>query len=351
MMSIVKQFGLQQIEQLPLINGMVCKLDRPDLLEKIKQVKGVLAVEEDVRFKLKPVIDEDNPYLGWGFNWWNQHHHQAEKQTIPWGIDRIGANKVWDKSRGKNVRMAVVDTGIDLDHPDLAENIKGGYNALEPARPPDDDNGHGSHVAGIIAAVDNGFGVIGAAPGVDLYAVKALNDSGEGSLSTIVKALHWCVSNNMDVVNLSVGSDKDSGVLRQAVTGVVRRGVVVVAAAGNDGTSQSVDYPAAYPEVVAVGATDQRDRLARYSSQGPELNVVAPGSSVFSTYMDGGYKRLSGTSMATPHVAGAVALLKQQGRYNPSKIMELLQQNAEPLQGLSVEEQGAGIIKVDRFFK
>ncbi|AIC93003.1 MULTISPECIES: S8 family peptidase [Shouchella] len=233
-------------------------------------------------------------------------------QSIPWGIERIGTPAAQASGfTGSGVSVAVLDTGID-PHSDL--NIQGGVSFVPGESGSDDGNGHGTHVAGTIAALDNDQGVLGVAPDVDLFAVKVLSASGSGSISSIAQGLEWTAENNIDVANLSLGSPSPSQTLEQAVNDATDSGVLVVAAAGNSGTS-SLGYPARYDHAMAVGATDESDSLASFSQYGEGLDLVAPGVGVESTYPGGGYDSLSGTSMAAPHVAGAAALVKQK---NPS---------------------------------
>jgi len=190
------------------------------------------------------------------------------------------------------------------DVTDLAANIAGGYNALDPGQPPEDDNGHGTHVAGIIAAAANGTGVVGVAPQVSLYAVKVLDGRGEGYYSDIIKGIQWCMENGIQVINLSLGGYADVPALHDAVAQAARQGIVIAAAAGNDGPGgSSVEYPAKYPEVIAVSAVDASRRITDYSSRGPEVELAAPGDDILSTFTSSAYGTLSGTSAAVPHVA------------------------------------------------
>lgn len=253
-------------------------------------------------------------------------------ETLPWGVERINADDVWPNSRGQGVKVAVIDTGIDIDHPDLAANIAGGENfvvirgKINPAKY-DDDNGHGTHVAGTIAGIDDEVGVVGVAPKASLYAVKVLNKSGSGYVSDIVLGIEWAIANGMDVINMSLGSSYDVDSLRQACDAAYAAGIVVVAAAGNSGDTTSdndVIYPARYNSVIAVAATDSADLRAYWSSDGPEVEMAAPGAAIFSTYMGGGYSTLSGTSMATPHVAGTVALILETGDFSPAQVRAAL---------------------------
>jgi len=228
-------------------------------------------------------------------------------EVLPWGVDRIDAEKVWGITTGDPIKVAIVDTGIDVKHPDLVGNLKGGVSTVAYTRKYNDDNGHGTHVAGIAAAIDNTIGVIGVGPKIDLYAVKVLDGRGSGYLSDVIEGLDWAVANGMQVVNMSLGTGSNIQSFHDAVIAAKNAGVVVIAAAGNSGGS--VIYPAAYSEAIAVSATDQNDVIASWSSRGPEIVLAAPGVSIYSTYKGTGYATLSGTSMAAPHVAGSAALV------------------------------------------
>ncbi|RLG40104.1 MAG: subtilisin [Thermoproteota archaeon] len=247
-------------------------------------------------------------------------------EVLPWGVDRIDADLVWDSDGdlvvdsganvGSGIKVAVIDTGIDYDHPDLADNVAGGASFVDYTTDYMDDNGHGTHVAGIIAAVDNEIGVIGTSPGLSLYALKALDSEGSGYLSDVIAAIDWAVENGMQIISMSLGTDTDYDSLRDACDRAYAAGVLLVAAAGNDASRLSVrfgidtiDYPARYDSVIAVGAVDQEDERPVWSSTGPELELAAPGVDIYSTYWDDTYATLSGTSMACPHVTGTAALV------------------------------------------
>lgn len=255
-------------------------------------------------------------------------------QQLPWGVDRVDADLA--NGTGAGVTVCVVDTGIDKDHPDLQANIMGGRNfvakgtTVDPAKW-DDDNGHGTHVAGTIAAIDNSVGVVGVAPQASLLAAKALNRQGSGYLSDVIAGIDYCVQSGAEVVSMSLGSNSDVQALHDAADAAYAAGVLLVAAAGND-YGGAVSYPAAYGSVVAASATDSSDNLASFSNVGPEVELAAPGVSVLSTYKDGGYAALSGTSMATPHVAGAAALAIQANPFlSNAEIRSLLQNTADDL--------------------
>ncbi len=237
-------------------------------------------------------------------------------ETVGWGVSRVwGASQ--PTATGAGVKVAIIDTGIDLTHPDLAGNIKGGINLVRTNRSPNDDNGHGSHVAGIVAAIDNTIGYVGVAPGASLYAVKVLDARGSGYLSTVAAGIDWARQNGMNVGNMSLGGSSGTSQLQAACDNAAAAGVLLVAAAGNsgDGSTLTVEtsYPAQYSSVVAVGATDYADAVASFSNTGPKVEVSAPGVSIPSTYKGGGYATLSGTSMASPHAAGLAAVLLSAG--------------------------------------
>jgi subtilisin len=233
-------------------------------------------------------------------------------QSTPWGIPHIKADQVHSTGNtGTGVKVAILDTGIDASHEDL--NVSGGasFVAGEP-NALTDGNSHGTHVAGTVAALNNTTGVIGVAHSASLYAVKVLDSSGSGTYSGIIQGIEWAVANNMDVINMSLGGSSGSTALQQACDNAYNSGVLVVAAAGNEGTRgklNTIGYPAKYASVMAVGAVDSSNNRASFSSVGSELEVMAPGVNILSSVPGNGYDSYNGTSMASPHVAGAAALI------------------------------------------
>lgn len=259
-------------------------------------------------------------------------------QPFPWNITQVQADQAWSTSTGNGVKVAILDTGIDTDHPDLDDNLAGCLNFISSPwwyrwRDCSDDHGHGTHVAGIIAAENNDFGVVGVAPESRIYAVKVLNRDGSGYLSDVIAGLDWAIRENMDIVNLSLGTPSDILSFHEAVQRVAAAGIVQVAAAGNSGPSDdTVEYPAHYPEVIAVAALDQANQVASQSSRGPELDLAAPGVSVSSTFPNNTYRILSGTSMSAPHVTGVVALrLALFPNEDPATIENILEAHATSL--------------------
>lgn len=275
-------------------------------------------------------------------------------QVLNWGLYALSVPQAWSKTRGRGVKVAVLDTGIDVHHPDLAPNLKGGVN-FTSGNPSDiqDRQGHGTHVAGIIAACDNGIGVVGVAPEAELYAVKVLNDDGSGNFTALMRGLRWCVDHGIDIACMSLGTHVlPPSYLYDIVKYAYQRNLIMVVAAGNE--NRSVCYPAAYDEVIAVGAIAPNQARAPFSNYGRELDVVAPGVNILFTYPVGRYAILSGTSMAAPFVAGTLALyvswLKMnQKSYTISDIFCLLSQCSRDLglDGFDMET-GYGLFDVSR---
>ena len=280
-----------------------------------------------------------------------------------WGVKRIGAGDVHasttlNMNKGAGVNIGIIDSGINYFHPDLNSNYRGGYDFYYYDYDPMDAYGHGTHVAGTACAEDDGFGVVGVAPECNLYSLRVLNEDGVGYWSDIIAAVQWSTGVpvylaawgitpatttqgvQMDVINLSLGKDRNPGtIVKQAFDNAEAMGVVIVAAAGNSGTlsgkGKNVIYPAKFASVIAVGATDSADKRASFSSTGPEVQLAAPGVSVYSTWNGSSsysnpqpvcnasgdcYKYGSGTSMASPHVAGVAALVIATGVIDKSAI-------------------------------
>lgn len=327
-LDLMTKNGAIPIKPLQIINGMAVYLP----------VQAQSALEEHLGTEIVR-IDEDIVVKG------TAPGGEQPLQELPWGIDRIEADIAWGDSNGTMVNVAILDTGANLDHLDLIDNIKGNYNALSARKSAEDDHGHGTHVTGIIGAVNNTIGVVGVGPQINLYPVKVLDRKNEGFLSDIVDGLQWCINNNMQVINMSFGSELTNQAYHDAFIAVHNAGIVQVAAAGN--TGGSVLYPAKYPETIAVSSIDMADQLAASSSRGAEIDLAAPGVGINSTAIDGLYTTMSGTSMAAPHVTGTVALLlATNGTLTPTEVKTKLKNTAEDL-GLPAVEQGAGLIRAD----
>ncbi|MFN3650520.1 MAG: S8 family serine peptidase [Armatimonadota bacterium] len=273
---------------------------------------------------------------------------KAKGQKVPTGVRRIGGLKsataaIDGIDSPLDVDVAVIDTGVDLDHPDL--NVVGGFSVFSGDA--DDPEGHGTHVAGTIGARDNRLGVVGVAPGARIWSVRVLNQQGQGSWSGVIAGLEWVAAHadTIEVANLSLGGPmSDDTPLRVAVDALVAAGVTVVAAAGNAGQDVSTWVPAKFESVLCVsaladkngkagksagvfkfGSRERDERFASFSNWGSEVDLIAPGVKILSTYKHGQYAWISGTSQAAPHAAGAAALyLARHPGATPAEVREAL---------------------------
>ncbi|WP_188497816.1 S8 family peptidase [Pullulanibacillus pueri] len=272
---------------------------------------------------------------------------------IPEGITMIHAPEVWDQTQqGQGAVIAVIDTGIDKDHPDLKTQIIGGRD-FTGTGDFDDDNGHGTHVSGTILAAANGQGVAGVAPKAKVLALKALDAQGSGEESWINAALRYAINwtgpqgEKVNIISMSLGGPADPQEHR-LIQRAVQNNILVVCAAGNSGdgnpNTDEQSYPGAYPEVVEVGAVDFQRNIADFSNTNSEIDLVAPGVNIISCYPGGRYAQMSGTSMATPHVSGAAALLRHnlQDKSERKLYAELIKHTTDL--GLSRNAQGNGVL-------
>jgi subtilisin family serine protease len=234
---------------------------------------------------------------------------QGFNEIIDWGLTLLHVPPHWKETQGAGVRVALLDTGIDESHPDLEAAIDDARDFTRSRGGPADYNGHGTHVAGIVAARQNGRGVIGVAPLCRLLIGKVLDNDGAGNSAAVAAAIDWACDEGARLISMSLGSPEPDPRLLAVIRHATAKGVFIIAAAGNAGRTNSVNYPARWRETVAVAAVDRTGLLSGFSSRGPQVDIAAPGHSVLSTYRNGGYARLSGTSMAAPFVAGVVALL------------------------------------------
>jgi subtilisin family serine protease len=269
-----------------------------------------------------------------------------------WGLNAIHVDQAWDQTSGAGTVVAVIDTGLYLDHPDIRANVwrnedeianngidddgngriddTNGWDFANSDNLPSDGHGHGTHVSGTIAAAgNNGIGLIGVAYGAKIMPLKALRDNGGGSAFAIAEAINYAADNQADVINMSLAGQGFSNTLEQAVARALLMKVVVVAAAGNNSINSQYLYPANIPGLISVGSVANvagaLPRLSYFSNTGPDIDVVAPGSNILSLKNDGGYKTLSGTSMAAPHVAGLAALIRSKyPDFTPAQVRALL---------------------------
>lgn len=281
-----------------------------------------------------------------------------------WALTRLGAETAWKTSTGRGVTVAVIDTGVRAGHVDLRGHILTGVDLVAPGTPPTDENGHGTHVAGIITAIaNNGRGIAGLAPNTRVLPVRVLDRSGVGDSATVAKGIVWAVDHGAKVINLSLSSSRSDNAGRAAVAYAISKNVVVVAAAGNDGCGlfgSPTTYPAAYDGVLGVGAITSSGAVASYSNCGRWVDVSAPGSAILSTMTVSPnpalgcpphFCTLSGTSMAAPHAAAAAALeiAKLGSGASQATIRSLIQSTADDIgsQGYDTRS-GSGVINPRR---
>lgn len=341
--ALVKNYGAVSIKHLNLINGKAVYL-LPQAEKALAKRAEVLRIDDDIEIMatVKPADKPDKPGKG------GKNPPSQPYQVLPWGIGAIGADLAWPIT-GVNIKVAVIDTGIDLSHPDLIGNIAGDINVINSSKSGKDDNGHGTHVAGTIGALNNAIGVVGGAPAVSLYAVKALDRKGSGWLSDIIEGIEWCISEDIDVINLSLGASSGNLSFHNAIISAYKAGIVIVAAAGNNGEyGGAIDYPAKYAETIAVSAMDSNNDVAYFSSHGPQVDLIAPGVNIFSTVKGSSYDYYNGTSMATPHVVAAAALVMStvegvDGVWSPDEVIDKLLSTAADL-GYHKYYQGSGLV-------
>jgi subtilisin family serine protease len=372
--ALVELSGCEVVHTLAFINAVAVQLpllgfaEAEAFLRQLPQVVGVFPDLVGVVPPITPLPSEDAP----------------PGEIAEWGLERIGAVTAHQELpawTGAGVTVAVLDTGVDLDHPDLRENLGPGFNAHPGGGSYTDDNGHGTHLAGIIAAARNGHGVVGVAPQARIAAVKVLDATGRGFLSDLLHGLQWVYIQEFPLVNMSLGFTADSPPLQQAIQRLAARGVLMVAAAGNCAVSSAttgdgggaeegggdegegattceasqpgVRYPARYPEVLAVTATDYTNQVTAYSLTGLEVDVTAPGGGqgserLLSTALGSSYGYGSGTSQAAAHVTGALALmLQQRPLLTFAQVLGLLAQTSGDL-GYPETEQGMGLVAVEQ---
>ncbi|MEC0107828.1 S8 family peptidase [Paenibacillus taichungensis] len=253
-----------------------------------------------------------------------------------YNLPKINAPAAWDISQSNSsVKIAIIDTGVQLNHPELAGKILPGYDYVDYDNIPEDGNGHGTHVAGIAASItNNGVGIAGVAPLASIVPLRVLDNNGQGTTGNVGNGLVYAANNGIQVVNLSLGGPTGEAFLQAAVQYAWDRGAVIIAAAGNDNTSFPI-VPASYPNVIAVASTNPSDLKSNFSNYGSWVDMAAPGDTILSTYLGGSYAYLSGTSMAAPHVAGVAALLAASGKTN-AQIRDALCFASDPVSGSGV---------------
>lgn len=239
-------------------------------------------------------------------------------EVTDWGLKMFSIPTWWKETQGEGIKVAVLDTGIAYNHPDLSHAVAAWEDFTGSKCGPADMDGHGTHVAGIIAARKNNHGVVGIAPKAKLIIGKVLDDKGIGSLKVLAKGIHWAIEQKADIISLSLQNSREDDDVHQAIKEAVKKGIFVICAAGNKGPHiGTVKFPAKYPETIAVGAVDRRIKVPGYSSRGDQVDIVAPGDEILSTYPPKIYAVLSGTSMAASFVSGVTALLLAKHRKHP----------------------------------
>ena len=291
---------------------------------------------------------------------------EEARQNVGWNVTAFNLPAAWQVTQGEGVTVGVLDTGCDLDHPDLVQNLVPGYNFVDPGKPPEDDNQHGTHVAGIIAALNNDIGMVGVAPMSKIMPLKVLNAKGGGTLDLVADGIIYGVDHGADILCMSLGSPRPLAKIRRAIQYAESKGVPVFVAAGNaakgNNYTKELFYPANYPETIAIGSIDETLNRSDFSNTGEELDFMAPGGKIFSTVPDNWYAFLSGTSMAGPFAVGVAALcLSYQRKHFPDKplrgkdaYMNLFRKNTMSLPDPSKTGkffQGFGIIDTRDFQK
>jgi subtilisin len=350
--AIIKALGGEIIDQSNALSTIVSNLPS-QAVQALKNNPKIAYVEEDA---IMTTLD----------------YTVNSELANSWGVERIGGGIVQAYGNsGEGVKVAVIDTGISYSHTELAANLAHydnydgtitviGFNAITGTNNADDDNGHGSHCAGIIAAIKgDGMGpetlddrIVGVAPQASLYPVKVLDSTGSGYISDIAEGIQWAVDQGVDVISLSLGGPSGSTALQTAIQNAYQSNIVVVAAAGNNGQARvgsSVGYPAKYPTVIAVAATDSNNIRAYFSSTGPEVDISAPGVGIISSILNDNTYYMQGTSMACPHVAGAAALLiKNNPALTAAEVTNILTSTADDLGSNGKDSlYGYGLVDID----
>lgn len=253
-----------------------------------------------------------------------------------YNLNKINTPAAWDITQSSSsIKIAIIDTGVQLNHPELAAKLLPGYDYVDYDNIPEDGNGHGTHVAGIAASItNNGVGIAGTAPLASIVPLRVLDNNGQGTIGNVGNGLVFAANNGVQVVNLSLGGPTGDAFLQAAVQYAWDHGAVIIAAAGNDNTSYPI-VPASYPNVIAVASTNSYDLKSNFSNYGSWVDIAAPGDAILSTYLGSSYAYLSGTSMAAPQVAGVAALLASRGKNN-AQIRDALCFASDPVSGSGI---------------
>ena len=285
-------------------------------------------------------------------------------QTLGWHISSFNLPSIWKITQGEGVKIAIIDSGCDLTHPDLIPNLIEGKNFVEEGFPPEDSGQHGTHLAGIIAANNDDNGIVGVAPQSKIMPLKVLNSYGMANLKAVEQAIYYAVDNGADLISMSLGCRNPVPSVLEAINYANSKNVVCFVAAGNAGSTKQLLYPAAYTESISVGAVDENSMRADFSCTGPNLDFVAPGVRIYSTVPKSSYAYLSGTSMSCPFVVATAALVLSEKRkedpsikLNINQYREILKKNSLDIKNLDLNLdqqgkrfwQGMGLINPDQF--
>ena len=310
--------------------------DMEDVLEKCNNNPDIEYAQPNYKYSMKYVTSD--PYLAY-----------------EWGLDKINVHKVWDLTKENETPViAIVDTGVNAEHTDLKDNVLRGYNVIDGTYDVKDECGHGTHIAGIAAALtNNGTGIAGVSGNSKILPIKVLDGNGNGYSSDIAIGIKWAADNGARIINLSLGGSNYDNYLREAVEYATRKGCIVVAAAGNKGSYRPT-YPAAFDKVIAVTAVDNNDKLCNFSNFGKYIDVAAPGLDIYSTSKDGGYEYRSGTSMACAFVSGTIALVWGDcPDKSPEEIQEIIKSSAKKVDTSAAIKYdiGSGVIDAYNAYK
>jgi subtilisin family serine protease len=286
-----------------------------------------------------------------------------DPQEQGWELTKFNIPNLWSKTDGEGVIVSVIDTGCALNHPDLKDNMLEGKNFIKSNSPPEDDNGHGSHVASTIAACDNGIGMVGIAPKTRIIPVKALDNNGSGSIENIIKGIIWSADRGgVNFITMSLGSSRDTPALKDAIDYANSKGCIVFCAAGNSGEEADIMYPAKYEGTISIGAIDSNLNRTDFTCSGESLDFLAPGHNILGCLPGNRYALMSGTSMSNPFAVGCASLLLsynlKYNRYtlkNYKDYIEILKKSCFSLQNPKYKGikkyQGYGIINISSLLK
>ena len=240
---------------------------------------------------------------------------EQHNEVIDYGVLMSGAPLEWNETRGEGIKIGVIDTGVDLKHPDLGIGIMDAVSFVPGVTSPQDDNGHGTHVCGIIGARRNGTGVVGVAPECELFVAKAFDKDGNSSFPAISKSIDWLIRKKVNIINMSFSSHTGNHNYEAILQKAHDSGITLICAAGNDGKHgrNTIGYPGKFAQTITVTAVDINKQTTKFSSYGAESELCAAGVDIYSTYVGNTYARLSGTSMATPIITGAAAIITGKG--------------------------------------